>query len=234
MNVDKQLMDWFENDKDNMRYNLITKFVERESEIYMIGSLHGMHFQLESYSFLHLKAALENIKPDLLLLESCQDEIEKGNIADGPPEMIYLHLFAKDLGIPVKGIDWTDLENSKPGTTNEQRDNEIVSNIINYSKNIKKVMVVYGASHYLFNLPKFENKDFDKVQLTKDEINSIYIDLDEKFEFHKDTAKYIKIRIEEEKKLLDFDKVSSEWKERIPMIIKELEGFVKMLQGNKQ
>ncbi|XMB85367.1 hypothetical protein RJG79_08030 [Mycoplasmatota bacterium WC44] len=234
MSVDKQLMDWFENDKENMRYNLITKFVEQENEIYMIGSLHGMHFQLENFSFLHLKAALENIQPDLLLLESCQEEIEKGNIADGPPEMLYLHLFAKELGIPVKGIDWTDLENSKPGTTNEKRDKEIVKNIINYSKNIKKVMVVYGASHYLLNLPIFENKDFYKVELTNDEIDSIYSNLDDKFEFHKDTAKYIKIRIEEEKKLLDSDKVSSEWKERIPMLIKELEGFVQMLQGNLQ
>ena len=179
-----------------------------------------------------MKDSLENIRPDLLLLESCQEEIEKGNIADGPPEMIYLHLFAKDLGIPVKGIDWIDLENSKPGTTNKQRDNEIINNIVNYSKNVKKVMVVYGASHFLLNLPKFENKDFDKIDLTKDEIDIIYSNLDKQFEFHKDTAKYIKIRIEEQKKLLDSDKVSSEFKERIPMIIKELEGFVKMLQGN--
>ncbi|WP_204524435.1 hypothetical protein [Clostridium coskatii] len=40
------------------------------------------------YSYLNLKSVIENLRPDLLLIESRPEQLKNGNFADGPGEML--------------------------------------------------------------------------------------------------------------------------------------------------
>ncbi|MDD3999814.1 MAG: hypothetical protein PHX62_02825 [Bacilli bacterium] len=175
--------------RKNLRFKMIKKLKKGEKDLYLLGSLHGLHFKLPEFSYMHLKAALINIKPDLLLLESRQAEIEKGNFADGPLEMLYLHLAAKDLGIEVKGIDWFEYGSGQPGKTSKKRDQLIHENIINNLDLNRKTLVVFGASHLLIELKKIVKKGYKVITINKEEASLIYENVEEKLRYHTDTAK---------------------------------------------
>ncbi len=76
------------------------------SEVYLIGTIHADHLESEQYSLWHLAGALEHLRPARLLVESRQEELEAGNVCDGPIEMGFLALSGRALGVPVSGIDY--------------------------------------------------------------------------------------------------------------------------------
>jgi len=55
--------------------------------VYLLGTIHGNHLRSEAYSLWHIQAVVQNLKPDLLLVESRPEELAKGNWGDGPIEM---------------------------------------------------------------------------------------------------------------------------------------------------
>jgi hypothetical protein len=55
--------------------------------VYVLGTIHGDHLSSAAYSLQHVQAVVENLKPDLLLVESRPEELAKDNWADGPIEM---------------------------------------------------------------------------------------------------------------------------------------------------
>jgi len=132
----------------------------------LLGTFHHLHYQLPDFCFQHLKAVVKNYQPDLLLIESRQEELDVLNLADGPLEMFYIHMYARELGIVVKGVDWFSYSESKPGSTNKQRDKRINDNILKEVKGYSKVLIVIGATHMLMEtkmLPKF---GFKKQKIT--------------------------------------------------------------------
>lgn len=147
--IDAKLIFWYIIDKKGIRNRLLKKYEQDCKIIYLLGSLHHMHNNLPDFGYHHLKAVLINLKPELLLIESRQEEIDIGNFADGPLEMFYLHMAAKELGIPVKGVDWFSYTKSKPGGTNSTRDSKMNKNILKYSEGYSKTRVVVGATHML-------------------------------------------------------------------------------------
>ncbi|WP_243186931.1 hypothetical protein [Clostridium muellerianum] len=62
--------------------------------------------------------------------------------------MLYCHLIANKLGIPVKGVDWgIPDDKNKPNSTNSIRDNYINENILKNVIGHKKVLILMGTGH---------------------------------------------------------------------------------------
>ena len=230
---DSQLFFWYVFNKKNLKFKMLTRLVKEEEEIYILGSLHHMHYNLPDYSFQHLKAVLTNLKPDILLIESRQEELEKGNYADGPIEMYYLHMAARDLNIPVKGVDWFSYEDSKPGTTNKKRDNVITQNIINSSKRHNKVLVVVGATHMLVETKMLKQKGYKIDTLDLEDKQYLFSNSDKDLIFPRDTIKYINKRIKIEKDKLQSQAMKEIWRNATQRVILDLENFINKID-NKQ
>jgi len=230
---DSQLIFLYLFSKKKLKFKMLRRLVKEDKEIYILGSLHHMHYNLPNYSFQHLKAVLTNLKPDILLIESRQEELEKGNFADGPIEMYYLHMAARDLNIPVKGVDWFSYNESKPGTTNKKRDHIITQNIINSSKGQNKVLVVVGATHMLVETKMLKQKGYKIDSLDLEDKQSLFINSDKDLIFPRDTIKYIKKRIEIEKDNLQSQTMSEIWQNATQRVILDLKNFINKIE-NKQ
>jgi hypothetical protein len=227
---DSQLIFLYVFNKKNLKFKMLTRLVKEEEEIYILGSLHHMHDNLPDFSFQHLKAVLTNLKPDILLIESRQEELEKGNFADGPIEMFYLHMVARELNIPVKGVDWFSYDESKPGTTNKKRDNMITQNIINSSKGHNKVLVVVGGTHMLVGTKMLKKSGYKRADLSLEFKNSVYSNIDNELVFPRDTIKYINKRIEIEKGKLQSQVMNEVWRNATLRVILDLENFINKIE----
>jgi hypothetical protein len=230
---DSSLIFWYIFDKKNLKLRMLRKLVKEDKETYILGSLHHMHYHLLDFNFQHLKAVLTNLKPDILLVESRQEELEKGNFADGPIEMYYLHMAARDLNIPVKGVDWFSYNESKPGTTNKKRDQMITQNIISLSKGHNKVLVVIGATHMLVGTKMLRKSGYKRVDLSLEFKNSLYSNIDNELVFPRDTIKYINKRIEIEKDKLQSQAMNEIWRNATQRVILDLENFINKIEDKQ-
>jgi len=227
--VDAKLLFWYIVDKKNIRYKVVREFTNKKQKILILGTLHYMHHNLPNYSFYHLKAVLENVKPDLLLIESRQEEINIGNLADGPLEMFYLHMIAKELNIPVRGVDWFSFNETKPGTTNKLRDKVITENIMKESKEYTNILVAIGATHMLVESKRLTKIGYDRQKLTRTQLDSLFETKDTTFSFPDNTREYIKFRIERETAALTTRELPKKWKEVLENSIKSLGIFINKL-----
>jgi hypothetical protein len=230
---DSQLIFWYIFDKKNLKFKMLRKLVKEDKEIYILGSLHQMHYHLTDFNFQHLKVVLTNLKPDILLVESRQEELEKGNYADGPIEMFYIHMAARDLNIPVKGVDWFSYNESKPGTTNKKRDYIITQNIINSSKGQNKVLVVVGATHMLVGTKMLKQKGYKIDTLDLEDKQYLFSNSDKDLIFPRDTIKYVNKRIKIEKDKLQSQAMKETWQNATQRVILDLENFINKIE-NKQ
>lgn len=95
-------------------------FAKHEAEVFILGTIHGRHLATPAYSLAHLKAVIARMKPRLLLVEARPEGIARQRWGDGPVEMPFAALYARQLGIAVDGIDWWTLSDrrrlSPPGS----------------------------------------------------------------------------------------------------------------------
>jgi len=215
-----------------LRNKCINQFKKSEQNLTILGTLHGMHLTSDKlkkyYSYLDIKAVINNIKPDLLLVESLQSEINLGNIGDGPPEMLYAHLIARELNIPVKGIDWYSLDGT-PGRTSNKRDEEITKNIIDSLNGFQNILVIVGASHLLVDRKKIKKYGYKRKHIAKKEINKIFFHEERKLIFPKEMQHYIDIRIEREKEKLKTIQMDEKWKQATNNVIRGLEKYKEII-----
>lgn len=115
-------------------------------EIYLLGTVHGAHWTTKDYSALHLQAVLENLQPDLLLVESRPEEIARDNLGDGPFEMLFTNLIAKSKGITVQGMDWWVMSATHE-INNDEREDRMFQNIITSLPGHHTVLILTGFSH---------------------------------------------------------------------------------------
>jgi hypothetical protein len=231
--VDSKLIFWYLINKNTFKNKVIMKYVKDEKEVVFLGTVHDLHFTFEQYGFHHLKAVVKNYKPDVLLVESRQSELEIGNYADGPIEMFYLSMIARKLGIPVFGIDWYDHNSHKPGTTNKLRDNHIFENIVNRIDDYSKPLVIIGATHLLAGNSILKNKGFKKVKHDMTFTKNVYETTNESLVFDKDTIQYVQKRIEREKELLLNPSLDDNWRRATEIQITNLNNFIKSIQDGK-
>ncbi len=216
---DSKLIFWYLTGKKKFKYKVLRRYSKNNKNMLFLGTLHDMHFNFDEYGFHHLKAILTNYKPDVLLVESRQDELDLENYADGPIEMYYLTMIAKDFGIEVKGVDWYDPNINKPGTTNKIRDEHILSNIEEFSKQYTKPLVVIGATHLLLEDKMLKEKGYQRQAISKSEADNLYNHGDKELVFHKDTPKYIDTRINRLKEFENNNDLDEKWSQSIKRLI---------------
>lgn len=228
--VDSKLIFWYLTDKKSVKNRMLRKYTKDRNEVLFLGTVHDMHFNFEEYSFYHLKAVLQNYKPDVLLVESRQSELELGNYADGPIEMFYLSMIARNMKIPVFGVDWYDHNSHKPGTTNKLRDEHIFNNVENYVQGFRKPLVIIGATHLLVGDRILKNKGFDKIEQDLSFSEKIFKVNDKDLMFDKNTISYLYKRIERENEFLKNNVLDDKWCNATNMQIQNIERFIKKVE----
>lgn len=207
------------------------KYVKDNQQIYFLGTVHTMSLDSEPYSYLNLKAVIENLKPDVLLIESRPDQLAEGNFADGPTEMLYCHLIADKLHIPVKGVDWWIPDDANtPDSTNRIRDNSINENILKNVIGYKKVLILMGNAHVSLEQPKLEAVGYKKVFFSEiEKINLLKIH-DKRLIYPKEMNYYIKKRIAYEKNCIGTVYKTDTWKKQGLYLIENLNRISKIVQ----
>lgn len=74
-------------------------------EIFLLGTTHENHYRDEAYSIWHLKAAILQTRPDVVLIESMPEAVAAGALGEGPVEMPFVATVAREAGILLVGID---------------------------------------------------------------------------------------------------------------------------------
>lgn len=139
----------------------------KEQDIYILGTIHSSHFIKDAdYSLVNVQSVIDTINPDILLIEIRQETFEKYDALDGPIDMIFAWSYAKEKGIEVKGIDWWQItEDSRPLTTDTERDDHIFENILSELGEPSKVLILYGATHRIEQDKRFVSNGYIKCQL---------------------------------------------------------------------
>ncbi len=174
------------------------EYTKGNQQIYFLGTDHEMSMDSEPFSYLELKAVIENLKPDLLLIESRPEQLANGNFADGPDEMLYCHLVANKFGISVKGVDWSD-EREIPNSTDPTRDNHINENILKSVVEYKKVLILMGNHHVSLEQPKLKTAGYKKVFFPETKKIKLFKINDKRLIYPKGMNYYIQKRISYEK-----------------------------------
>lgn len=160
-------------------FNLYYRYIDKENnlelyinedntqKIYILGTIHEYHFEpLLSYSYMNVQNVVENIKPDLLLLEVDQDIYNDYGVVKSPVEMIPLWCYAKEQNISVKGVDWFEVtENSRSWTTNKERDDHIFDNTMASIGDEAVVLIILGATHRIEQGKRFIDKGYKKEKI---------------------------------------------------------------------
>ena len=184
------------------RNSEFVKMTKGDQKIYILGTWHGANWTSKEFSLQHLGSVVENLEPDVLLLESRQEQLDLDNLADGPLEMLFSNLTARKIGIPVKGIDWWDIDLSNPGQTDDLRDGNIMKNILKYSKGEKKVLIFIGKAHVSTLQAKFKAVGFSRAEFKNKEKNLMFHSDKESKLFPSGMSFYIKKRIEYEREMV--------------------------------
>jgi hypothetical protein len=180
------------------------KLTKNDQEIYLLGTIHSNHLTTKDYSLRHLKAVITNLKPDLVLVESRPEELQKDNWGDGPIEMPFASLTAKSLGMKVDGMDWWDSSNiGSLISDNGERDNRMAQNVLDRVTGHRKVLVLTGYSHVSELVSRLKKQGYSEASFTNQEKDSLFITADIDSEFPPYFAFYIQKRI-------DIDRASME------------------------
>lgn len=213
-----------------VRDSAFRKYTKGNQDIYFLGTTHSMSLTSKPFSYLELKAVIENLKPDLLLIESRPEQLANKNFADGPPEMLYSHLTAISNGISVKGVDWWTVNESLPNSTNTIRDNHINENILKSVVGYKKILILMGNAHLGIEQPKLENAGYKTSSFTNSEKDNLFKAKNNKLIYPKGMNYYIQKRISYEKNCIGTVYKTDMWKKQVLIVVEDLNNFSKIVK----
>jgi hypothetical protein len=155
--------------KDNFIW-LYKQVDNNRQNIYILGTIHQGHFDKQNnYSLADIQSVIDEIRPDLLLVEVRQETFEKHGALDGPTEMIFAWSYANEKGIYVNGIDYWYPSLGLPNTTFSERDDHIFDNIISAANKKENLLVLIGCSH-LFPLDsRFISHGYRRIKIANKE-----------------------------------------------------------------
>jgi hypothetical protein len=110
------------------------------SRIAILGTIHYDHVGSGAYPLADLRAVIQNLRPDLLLVEIRPESIARGKYGEGPIEMPFAALTALEAGIGVDGMDAV-------AQTFEEREDEMVRHLLEKVATRPSVLVLTGYSH---------------------------------------------------------------------------------------
>lgn len=165
-------------------------------EVFVLGTIHGKHLSTPDFSLAHLGAAIEALKPDVLLVEARPEELARGRFGDGPIEMPYATLFARARSIPVEGIDWWQPQGSLR-RTDDNRDDRIFELLKERLPPSGTVLVLIGYSHVPEQRDRLQAEGFLPGVFTDDDKRRVFELGPEPFTFPPGMGEAIRQRIED-------------------------------------
>lgn len=115
--------------------------------IYLLGTIHGGHFaRATAYPYYALLSALQNTKPNLLLVEIRPQAFAQGLWGEGPPEMPYAVSMAHKMNIPVTGMDYWRPDYT-PARDFDDREDHMAKLIVESAKAGQTTLIFAGFSH---------------------------------------------------------------------------------------
>ena len=78
----------------------------RQKEVMVVGTIHNRHLVEEGYPLSYFEQIIDQVDPDVVLIESRIESYEKGLVGEAPIEMAVIDHSAKKRGILVRPIDW--------------------------------------------------------------------------------------------------------------------------------
>lgn len=172
---------------------LFKKFVvENNKEVYMLGTLGKKHFnKIYNYSMDNMISVIENLNPDLAMIQARSDHYYRFGIIDGNIDACVAYSFCAENDIPTNLIDWWIIDNIYPheATTNLRDDNIFIK----ISRNIKdaapnsKLLVVIDSSNFYEQLNRFKVAGYKELPI--EDKNSYFVGSAEKFKFPAVVAK---------------------------------------------
>ena len=163
--------------------------------VYLLGTIHNRHLDTEEYSLLHVQAVIQHLRPDLLLVESRPEELAKGYLADGPIEMLFANLQAREAGIQVEGMDWWTKEHLGLRSSSEQREDRMAANILARLPERGVVLVLTGISHVAEFVPRLAKAGYQEAPFPEAEKRRLLDTAGMRLTFPPGTARYLQTRI---------------------------------------
>jgi hypothetical protein len=207
---------------------LLTCRVDAQGQvIYLLGTLHTIHLEYEPYSLWHIKAIIQHLKPDVVLVESRPEELEKDNWADGPVEMPFASLVAVSLGIDARGMDWWRKEDLFLDLT--VRDDHMVQNIINVMAEHRSGLVLAGYFHLVGFKKRLQQAGYLIKRMKQAEKQALF-DLSGVEKIFPEKMKfYLRKRIQLEKESLQKE-TDADWRERLQSVIETRQHFLSIVE----
>ena len=225
--------------------NRFKKMISSEgNHLYLFGTYHG----LDEKHLLSLKTIVENLEPDIVLVEIRPWEFENKNYCDGPPEMTYITLIAQKANIEVHGVDWWKVE-ARIGSrdwkemndaereiiNSEERNKKIKDNILmNIKGDTKKALVVLGYPHIKPIMILLAKQNWYSEKIPKDEVPSYFQTSDEQMLFPSGMCQYIKKEIGILDKYLAKYGKKDNWSNRMFGKKKYLESILKYVETHEE
>ena len=128
-------------------------------ELFVLGTTHEHHYRDAAYSVWHLKAALLALRPDTVFIESMPAEVLAGAWGEGPIEMPFVALAAREAGAKVVGID-AGWEGAWRG-----RQRQMFENLRAGLLPVRRGVVACGFMHVLSFVDQLESEGFVRVPL---------------------------------------------------------------------
>lgn len=135
--------------------HLLRKYTtENNKELYILGTIGKKHFnKVNNYSMNDMLNVIENINPDLAMVQARESHFIRYGIFDGDIDACVSYCFCDEKQIPTKFINWWIVDNIYPeqSTTNLQDDNiflKISRNVKNAEPGARLLVIINSHNFY--------------------------------------------------------------------------------------
>jgi len=196
---------------------------------YLLGTIHDDHLSTPEFTLVHLKAAITNLRPQLLLVESRPEQIASGVLGDGPVEMPFAALSARELGIAVDGIDWWQ-RTEGARRTDESRDDRMYGHLKERIPSTGTVLVLVGFSHVGELADRLQKDGYQLSEMSDARKHELFVGASEPLSFPPGMTHAIEQRIAQ----LDAEiaaEPDGEWKERLGSVKKRRQALLDVIHA---
>jgi len=95
----------FAPEKARVQHLVQLRHPESGQVVFLAGTTHQYHYDDPAYSIWHVKAIVTGLDVDAVFVEMMPDAVSEARYGEGPVEMPFITLAAREAGIDVKGID---------------------------------------------------------------------------------------------------------------------------------
>ena len=149
---------------------LFQKYRADNKDVYVLGTIGKNHFKKAyNYSMKNMLSVIENVKPDLCLLQGREDHYIDYGIVDGNIDASVAYSYCFENKIPFCFIDWWIIDNIYPeeATTNLRDDNIFirVSRQIKDAKPGSKILLLIDSQQFYEITSRFKVAGYKQLEI---------------------------------------------------------------------